>query len=200
MAHSPDSDQVSGSAVRRFTKKLISVAAYHLSFWQLVYAIVRVVRKRRILAVFTFHRVTESHSTGGLYLEYDRGLDQAVFRLHVEAIGKYFNVVSLSEFLDIVSGQREPLGHCALITFDDADGEFISNALPVLKESGSPGASRRRSGRVANLWKYWMRARSGICAEGFCANWAAWVTRRSTMWSLSWRGRLERGIVSAFIV
>ena len=115
-------------------KRAIKTLAHRLGFWRLAYRL----RRKPILAAFTFYRVTDHATAPEYYLGYDRGLDVRDFRGQLDAIGEYFTVIPLDEFRDIVLGQTSPREHSALLTFDDADSEFIAHVLPALQERNWP--------------------------------------------------------------
>jgi peptidoglycan/xylan/chitin deacetylase (PgdA/CDA1 family) len=115
-------------------KRAIKTLAHRLGFWRLAYRL----RRKPILAAFTFHRVTDHATAPEYYLGYDRGLDVREFRGQLDAIGEYFTVISLDKFRDFVLGHESPREHSALLTFDDADSEFIVHVLPALQKRNWP--------------------------------------------------------------
>lgn len=51
-----------------------------------------------------------------------------------------FRVISLSEYEQILLGQKKPLGREVVITFDDANQTFEQEAFPILKQYAFPAA------------------------------------------------------------
>jgi peptidoglycan/xylan/chitin deacetylase (PgdA/CDA1 family) len=111
---------------------IISFAGYYLKIWHVAFWLYKLVRKKPILVVFTYHRITNSESTNSFLVEYDVGLDKNIFDEQLSAIGEYFDVVGLDDFINVMYGRKELSRHSALLTFDDADIEFIQNGTPYL--------------------------------------------------------------------
>jgi len=65
---------------------------------------------------------------------YEKGLDYRVFARHLEIIKKYYNIINLNRFQNILNGTEKIKKHSALITIDDADSDFTEYALPILTE------------------------------------------------------------------
>jgi peptidoglycan/xylan/chitin deacetylase (PgdA/CDA1 family) len=115
-------------------KQLIKSTLYRMGLWKLAFRL----RGQPILAVFAFHRITDHSSAPDHLLGYDRGQDVRAFAGQLEALAEYFEVISLETFNDYISGTSEPRRHSALLTFDDADSEFIRYVLPELKRRQWP--------------------------------------------------------------
>lgn len=122
------------SLLRRFVSRFYAVVAHFLGIWHCVYALLPLVRRRRLLAVFTFHRISTRESERDHLVTYDKGTPAEVFDLQVAGITRHYDVVTLDDFVEIVSGRRRLERNTALITFDDADADFLSCALPVLRK------------------------------------------------------------------
>ncbi len=113
---------------------VIGFASYYLGLARFLLFITEFVTGEKTLVAFKYHRITD-RSNGDLgYLIYDVGDDYRSFEVHVAAIKRHFRIVGLSEYVDCVSGRKQPDRRAALLTFDDADFEFIKYALPVLSE------------------------------------------------------------------
>lgn len=119
-------------------KKTISVLAYYFGLWHLLYFAAGLKKRNKLLAIFTFHRVIDPAKGEKFYLNYDKGLDKITFEMHVRAILRYFKVINQDDFLDVLSGRKKIKKRSALITFDDADSDFIPNALPILQKYKLP--------------------------------------------------------------
>lgn len=73
--------------------------------------------------------------------------------------------IELREFTEIVSGSRPPrrgAGNCTLLTFDDADSEFLTAALPILHEQGLPGVIFAPTAYIGNANRFWHLTISSI--------------------------------------
>ncbi len=110
---------------------------------------------KRKLVVFTFHRITDAEKDRHYYLNYDRGQDKIEFANQIEAISRFFEVVNLETFIDIVVGKRKPRTHTALLTFDDADSEFLTQALPALKRYNYPSVVYTPTDFVDTDRRFW---------------------------------------------
>ena len=115
-------------------KRLVKLITHRTGFWRLAYRLWR----KPIVAVFAFHRVTDHATAPDHLLGYDRGLDGQEFLGQLDAIGSYFSVITLEQYEKIITGRKVPRQHSALLTFDDADSEFLQQILPTLRERNWP--------------------------------------------------------------
>ena len=136
-------------------KKVISAPAYYFGLWRLLFFISGLIKQKKILAIFTFHRIIDPDLTGNFYLNYDKGLDRDTYEMHIKAIRKYFKVVTQDEFLDILFGKKIITEHSALITFDDADANFITQALPVLEQYNCPSVTFAPTDYIDSDKRFW---------------------------------------------
>jgi peptidoglycan/xylan/chitin deacetylase (PgdA/CDA1 family) len=67
-------------------------------------------------------------------MNYDKGIDRENFERQINSAGEYFEIVGVNEFIDILTGKVKPKRNTALLTFDDADSDFIKYAYPVLAD------------------------------------------------------------------
>lgn len=90
-----------------------------------------------MLRVVTYHRVAEPERTPLLNPRLVSATP-AVFEAHVRHLAQRYRVVSLPEVLD-ASRRRVPLPRRAvLVTFDDAYGDFLDAAWPILEAHRLP--------------------------------------------------------------
>ena len=115
-------------------RAIVSVVCYYTGLWHVIFIIHRLVTGKYVLAVFTYHRVIEATKADQYLVDYDRGLDGDAFAAQIEVLCRCFEVVTLDDFLAIVTGEAPLEGNTALLTFDDADTDFIRAALPKLEE------------------------------------------------------------------
>jgi peptidoglycan/xylan/chitin deacetylase (PgdA/CDA1 family) len=120
--------------MKKILKRLMAAAAYHLRLWPLAFGLYHIVTGRYLLVVFSYHRIVDSEKTKEYYLSYEKGLDATIFERHIQCIKRFFKVVSLEEFIELVTGQQKMPWHAALITVDDADSEYIRYVFPIIKE------------------------------------------------------------------
>jgi len=136
-------------------KKFIARILHIFGLWQLLlWAMDKIAGKRR-LVVFTFHRVRDPHSDRYYYLNYDRGQDAIEFANQIKVISSLFEVVDLETFIEIITGKRKPGRHTALLTFDDADSEFLMQAFPVLKRFNLPSVVYTPTDFVDTDRRFW---------------------------------------------
>nr|MBN2276798.1 polysaccharide deacetylase family protein [candidate division Zixibacteria bacterium] len=94
----------------------------------------RIVRRRYLLIIFTFHRIVPGGKAGLFYSPYDRGFPPEVLDKAITTIRKYLKIIKYDDFVECVIGDKKLEADSALITFDDADGDFDEYALPVLNK------------------------------------------------------------------
>ncbi|TFH64382.1 MAG: polysaccharide deacetylase family protein [Candidatus Zixiibacteriota bacterium] len=120
--------------MRRVIETAIGFVSYYLGLTRFLLFITELFTGEKTLVAFVYHRVTDRSNGDVGYLIYDVGVDYRSFDVHVAAIKKHFQIVGLPEYIDCVSGRRQPDRRIALLTFDDTDFEFIKYALPVLSK------------------------------------------------------------------
>lgn len=136
--------------------KLIDRASYYLGLWQIAWAIEGLrFRSHPLLAVFTYHRVVDHDKGRTGFLGYDWGLDYRLFEDHLDAISRYFDVIDLPTFIDVLDGRRSLARRSALITFDDADREFLDYALAPLQRHRFPSVVFVPTGYVDTDRRFW---------------------------------------------
>jgi len=121
--------------LKNYAKKLMAFVVYYLRILDFCFWVHHLLTDRHILAVFAYHRITKKESVRHFSLPYDKGLDEKTFAHQIKTICQYFDNIGLDEFVDFVTGEKKLERSSALITFDDADSEFIENAYPLLKKS-----------------------------------------------------------------
>ena len=136
--------------------KLFDRIGYYGGLWGLSYAVESVRHKSQpLLVVFTYHRVVD-HDKGKVgYLGYDWGLDYRLFADHLVAIARYFDVIDLPTFIDVLDGKKRITRRSALITFDDADSEFLDYALPSLRQHDFPAVVFVPTAYVESERRFW---------------------------------------------
>jgi peptidoglycan/xylan/chitin deacetylase (PgdA/CDA1 family) len=132
-----------------------SRATYVTGLWAGVYFATRLLRRQPLLVVFTFHRVTADDNRVEHLVTYDRGISAAVFDIQLREIKKRFEVISLDEFSAVVDSGQGPRRASCLLTFDDADSEFISAALPVLQRHECPAVVFAPTDYIGTDRRFW---------------------------------------------
>ena len=140
---------------RRFWSRIYAIVAYYLGFWPAVYALRKLSGKGPLLTVFTFHRITDDKSIGTHLVTYDKGIPQQLFDIQIAQIQRFYETITLEEFTEVVTGRRTLRCNSALITFDDADSEFITQALPVLLKHGCSGVVFAPTDFIESTKRFW---------------------------------------------
>lgn len=136
-------------------KRTAAYIGYRLKLWNLGYALFRIWDGKPMLVVFTFHRVTDSERSREYYMYYERGIDYRIFELQLDAIAAYFAFVDLDQFVDIIKGRNKSKRHTALLTFDDADSEFVEYAQPLLHRRRIPSVMFAPTDFIESANRFW---------------------------------------------
>jgi len=159
--------------MKSFFRTTVRLTFFYLGLWRLGYRLYNLMKRKPLLLVFTFHRVTESARSQNYYMYYEKGIDREIFEWQLEGIASYFNVIGLDEFTDIVGGRSAPQRHSALITFDDADSEFVVYALPALKRRNFSSVMFAPTDFIDTDKRFWHLRISNIIHQLTPAKWAA---------------------------
>ncbi len=148
--------------MKKLLINLISFFAYHLRLWHIWYIWAGRLNGKKLLAVFVFHRVTDSSKSEEYFMYYEKGIGQEVFENQLKGIGEYFKFITLDEYLDILNGDLIPDRNCALITFDDTDSEFPQYVMPVLKKYNCPAVNFAPTAFIDSERRFWHLRLSNI--------------------------------------
>ena len=122
------------SALRRNCASVYAAVMSWFGLWHLIYLARRIFRRKPLLAVFTFHRIVADGSDERHLVTYDKGTPRSIFDEQIRGIKKFYQILTLDEFVAVVEGKKTLERDAALITFDDADSEFAGQAFPVLQK------------------------------------------------------------------
>ncbi len=156
----------------KLAKKAATKLGHRLGLWSLGFALYRLKTGKPMLVVFTFHRVTDLEKSRRYYMYYERGLDRDVFERQIDAITRFFHVADLDEFIDILKCRRQPRGHTALVTFDDADADFMEYALPYLKRCNLPTVMFTPTDFIESDSRFWHLRVSNVIRKLTPESWA----------------------------
>lgn len=124
--------------MNRIARHAVRMAFPSPATWRVGTLAHRIRRKQPLLVVFTFHRVTTAQRSRHHYLKYSRGVDVGTFELQITGLRKRLDPIPLDRFLAAATGRERLRRDSALVTFDDADSEFPTCALPILERYGCP--------------------------------------------------------------
>jgi len=141
--------------MQNILKIIISFIAYHVKLWHLLYTIFPFFKGKHLLVVLTFHRVIPKNKTKDFVINYDIGQDNKNYEMVLQQISKYFKIINIEEFINYVNGSKVLKQHSVLITFDDADYNFMDYALPILKENHWPAVIFAPTGYIETGEHFW---------------------------------------------
>ena len=151
--------------MRRLVRQFVVSAVSRFGLSRLVFRLHRTLRGRGMLVIFTYHRIVDGSLTRTFYTDYDRGTDVGMFERHLVAIRRHYRLVDLHEFIRLLRGEYPLTFHAAMLTFDDADSDLLTTALPVLQRHRTGGVvaapveligsdERLWHVRMSNLFRY----------------------------------------------
>jgi peptidoglycan/xylan/chitin deacetylase (PgdA/CDA1 family) len=96
--------------------------------------LIRRLRRRHPVRIFTFHRVRS---------EFQDGMTVApdVFRAQLAYIARFHRIVSLDEALSVLRSGQSPVSALAVLTFDDGYRCVYDTARPIMDEAGVVGTA-----------------------------------------------------------
>ena len=115
-------------------------------------------------------------------LAYHGIVDPARFSLQIEYLRETMEIVSLSEVLQAITGERTLPARSVLITFDDADRSIVEYAAPILNREGVPAVAFVVAGHLDTDRPFWWNEVEELYVRGaslrdFGPNGQAWVKR-----------------------
>lgn len=151
--------------MRKLIKKLVSITAYYLHLWPLVFRLCRLKDKKPVLAVFMFHRINPGEPDQKYLQGYERGISKETYDRQVNQISRLYRLIDLAEFTRIITGEQVPMGGkpMALLTFDDADKDHPSLAFAKLSRHGFPGVSFVPTGFIGTSKRFYHLRLTNIC-------------------------------------
>jgi len=181
--------------MKKLAKSLVGFVLYRLGGAHLLFLLHRLVKGRPVLVALTYHRIVDGKKTAHFYTDYDRGMDVNQFRVQVTCLRRYFELVDLDNFIAVLGGRQKPQGHTALLTFDDADSEFMSYAYPVLSANDVPAVVMTPTGLVESPVQFWHIRMSNLIMSVTDEQWES-ILQRQEEWPEPVRPLLDQGRIT----
>lgn len=165
--------------MKNIFKNIISFITYYTKLWHLLYALFPMFKRKHLLIVLTFHRVIPKEKTKHFFGKYDIGQDNKSYEILLEQINKFYRIISLNEFMDYIGGSKQMKQHSVLITFDDADNEFIEYALPILDKNKWPAVVFAPTGYIGTDERFWHLKISNMMRQMNNNNWQKFISNKT---------------------
>jgi len=90
-------------------------------------------------------------------LAYHEVRNESLFEKQLEFILRYYNPITIEDFVLFVNGKKELPEYALLITFDDGDPSVRNKAMPLLQKYGIPATAFIISENVELQMRYWWK-------------------------------------------
>lgn len=167
--------------MKNTVKRIISTVAFHLKLWDLLYYLLPILGKKYILGVATFHRVIPREKTVNFVANYDKGQDVRRYNLLLRQLSRYFDFISLDDFIDYLTGLRQLKKHSILFTYDDADADFANYAFPILKENNWPAVIFAPTGCIETDLRFWHLRVTNMMHQMDAETWQLIAANKTTL-------------------
>ena len=102
----------------------------------------------RSLTVVNYHRIDDPYRAGFDSFRPNVSATPQDFERQMDYLAKWFNVVSLSDFVAWLDGGKDLPPYAALITFDDGYLDNYTSAFPILREHKFPALIFLTTGHI----------------------------------------------------
>ncbi len=137
-------------------KKLLFFLFYHLGFLHLTMIILKKVKKEHVAAVLNFHRIIDDNQNGFLFKSHTIHHHVKLFEREMAFINKWFNIISMDEFIDQIRKKKTFDKPTMAITFDDGYRDNYTLAYPILKKYDLPAIIYLVSGLIGTTQRAWL--------------------------------------------
>lgn len=133
--------------VRRAAKAAAANVLHHTGIRSALGAVRRMQSGGRRIVCVGYHRVVEDFTCEIQRCIPGTLISKETFRRHLEEAHKAgFEIASMTDALDVMSGKRTAKKDLLLVTFDDGYQDVYDHAFPVMKQMGVPGVMYLPSG------------------------------------------------------
>ena len=115
--------------------RCLCICAWYLQLHRLM----RYLHRKKII-ILMYHGFTDKRAHEGIENSQGLHLDIKGFKLQIEYLKKYYNVISLGRLIEYYSNGAEIPPNAAVITIDDGYKSSYTLAYPVLKQFNVPAA------------------------------------------------------------
>ncbi len=144
------------NGVRRNVKKLKShfaVSLFSLLHWFGFYWFWRYLSRDQIVILSAHGVMDEGEST--LWTPTRSQISREHLDESIRLISKYYQFVSMTEAVDMLSGKQPFRPHCIVLTFDDGYRNTLTHAWPILERHGAPASVYPVTGHVESREPFW---------------------------------------------
>lgn len=144
------------------------------------------------LAILMYHRILPKDDIRAQAEEAGMMVTPETFRLHMSIIKQSFEIIHLSQWLELKNnGKKLPLNACA-VTFDDGWADNFEFAFPILQELNIPATIFLVSDMVGNNETFWPERMATLLitianqhSEQWTQPYLRWIIKLSTSYDFT---------------